>query len=77
MPKCKVCGQDEHGMNDGVLDHCKTCRRPVYAGTTYWVHRRVHGYADHFYCDECITWSRSADQAVLRRLDRISRAGLR
>lgn len=77
MPNCKLCGQAEHKITDGVLDHCRACRQPVYAGTTYWVHRRVYGYADHFYCEDCITWTRFAYESVLRRAESLYKRILR
>lgn len=66
MPVCSVCGQAEHKPHDGVLDHCKTCRQPIYAGTTYWIHRRAHVLTDHYYCCDCLAFNRTADELALR-----------
>lgn len=66
MPSCPVCGQAEHKAHDGVLDHCRTCRQPVYAGTSYWIWRRAQTLVDYYYCLDCITWTRSADELVAR-----------
>ena len=77
MPECSVCGQAEHRPIDGVLDHCRTCRQPVYAGTSYWIWRRASHLVDYYYCLDCITWSRSADELVARASNMFGKRGRR
>jgi len=57
VPSCPVCGQAEHKAIDGLLDHCRTCRQPVFAGTSYWIWRRARVLVDYYYCLECIAWN--------------------
>lgn len=66
MPKCALCGQAEHGPLDGVIEHCKTCRQSIYAGTRYWIWRGGAYQVDCFYCEECVTWNRSAEYLTAR-----------
>jgi hypothetical protein len=77
VPKCGVCGQAEHKVTDGLVDHCTTCREPVFIGTTYWLQCRPYHLSDKVYCELCITWTKHADQSVLRRAESIYRRSLR
>jgi hypothetical protein len=76
VPVCSVCGQAEHAPSAGVLEHCYICRQPVYAGTSYWIHRRAYALTDRYFCEDCVTWNRTGEE-LARRAAGLMRRGSR